>query len=264
MSARTAALVYFAFASCVLGGAPDAAKISAITLERTACYGTCPVYKVTLRRDGTVTYEGKQFVKASGRRSHKISTDRFLRLAQEIRQVGFFALQDEYSHKKNADGSATFVTDLPTTITTVEAGEKRKTVKNYFGGPKRLFDLEQLIDEIAQSNILVGGEARANKDIPYYDSFPLHRVLTFRALLEGSSKTTADALSHPPKYSHYILTFVNNTMSFDLRAPSSIHLPKFNGYIVDATGTLEEDRKTRALIFNVSKVHPVRRYFTGE
>ena len=36
-----------------------------ITLERTICFGFCPAYKVTLREDGTVTYEGTQHVKVS-------------------------------------------------------------------------------------------------------------------------------------------------------------------------------------------------------
>ena len=33
-----------------------------ITLERTACHGTCPIYKLTIEGNGTVIYEGQDFV----------------------------------------------------------------------------------------------------------------------------------------------------------------------------------------------------------
>jgi len=51
---------------------PDTTQIDAITLERTSCFGTCPVYKVSVRRDGSVAYDGKQFVRVTGHRTHKI------------------------------------------------------------------------------------------------------------------------------------------------------------------------------------------------
>ncbi|MCI0516543.1 MAG: DUF6438 domain-containing protein, partial [Woeseiaceae bacterium] len=37
-----------------------------ITLERTACYGTCPMYKVTIASEGAVTFEGQRFTKTIG------------------------------------------------------------------------------------------------------------------------------------------------------------------------------------------------------
>src|SRR5690349_12845182 len=38
-----------------------------ITLRRTMCLGTCPSYRVTLRGDGTVVYDGDGFVRVHGR-----------------------------------------------------------------------------------------------------------------------------------------------------------------------------------------------------
>src|SRR6202171_787505 len=37
-----------------------------VTLERTVCFGTCPSYLVTITSDGTVTFEGRDFVKTKG------------------------------------------------------------------------------------------------------------------------------------------------------------------------------------------------------
>ena len=51
-----------------------------ITLERTACFGTCPVYTLTMNGDGTVIYEGKDFVKTKGRVEATISQDQIEQL----------------------------------------------------------------------------------------------------------------------------------------------------------------------------------------
>ena len=37
-----------------------------ITLERTACFGVCPVYKLTIYGDGRVLYDGIRFVRTEG------------------------------------------------------------------------------------------------------------------------------------------------------------------------------------------------------
>ena len=37
-----------------------------ITMERTPCHGTCPVYKLTISGNGEVTYEGHNFVEVEG------------------------------------------------------------------------------------------------------------------------------------------------------------------------------------------------------
>ena len=137
---------------------PDTTQIDAITLERTSCFGTCPVYKVTVRRDGSVAYDGKQFVRVTGHRTHKIPAEQFQKLAREIQRIGFFNLKDKYSSKENPDGSIEVVTDQPSRITTVRAGKLHKRVENYYGGPESLTRLETLIDTLAGSSAWTGRE----------------------------------------------------------------------------------------------------------
>ena len=157
MRARCLSVFWLAL-TCSGLAAPNAPKIDSITLERTSCYGTCPIYTVTVRRDGTVTYDGKQFVAVTGHHSSKISSEQFQQLVHEIQRIGFFSLQDEYTFKENPDGSIEAVTDLPTTITTVRAGKLRKRIKNYYGGPESLAEFEKLIDKIAGSSAWTGRE----------------------------------------------------------------------------------------------------------
>ena len=117
-----------------------------IILERTACYGTCPIYSVTIDGDGNVTYEGTQFVKTLGVQMYNIPQSSVEELVALVYQTNYFSLNDRYEFS---------ATDLPTVITTVRIGDDTKTVENYGGaGPDRLSDVEAKIDELTDSESL--------------------------------------------------------------------------------------------------------------
>jgi len=44
-----------------------------ITLHRTMCFGTCPVYRITIYGTGEVVYQGYYFVRVKGPRTAYIS-----------------------------------------------------------------------------------------------------------------------------------------------------------------------------------------------
>ena len=114
----------------------DTDQITEVTLERTACFGTCPVYKVTLRSDGTILYEGREFVEMKG--TYKGQVYGFDRLARLIISQGYFNLKDKYSIN---------ATDLPSAVTSVVRDGKRKTIVDYGGtGPIELWGIEMAID----------------------------------------------------------------------------------------------------------------------
>jgi hypothetical protein len=120
-----------------------------ITLERTPCFGTCPVYSVRITSDGAVDYEGKQFVRITGLAHATIPTEDVARLVDEFEKSGYFSLQDNYKFVVRADGSRAYVTDLPTTTTSIQIGTRRKKIENYVGAPEALRDLERRIDAVA-------------------------------------------------------------------------------------------------------------------
>jgi hypothetical protein len=116
-------------------------QITEITLERTTCFGTCPNYTVTLRRDGTITYNGIRFVEMTG--TYQGHAYGFERLAQLITSAGYFNLKDNYSRP---------ITDMPSTITSVVMNGKRKTITNYADtGPVELWGIEMAIDGMLKS-----------------------------------------------------------------------------------------------------------------
>jgi len=124
-------------------------QITEVTLERTACFGYCPTYKVTLRRDGSISYNGIKFVEPEG--AYEGTAYGFDRLAELILSRGYFNLKDRYTIK---------ATDLPSAITSVVRGGKRKTITNYGDtGPVELWGIEMAID-----GILKGAKLEKTKD----------------------------------------------------------------------------------------------------
>jgi hypothetical protein len=125
-----------------------------ITLRRSVCYGTCPDYTVTIAADGTVTFEGRQFVKTKGIVKGTISRERVRQLIAEFDKTKYFSLNDKYETGK--DGCPEEWTDMPTAVTSITMSGKSKSVSHYHGCqdgqspyPKGLTDLEEQIDKIA-------------------------------------------------------------------------------------------------------------------
>ena len=111
-----------------------------ITMARTACFGVCPVYTVTMLGDGSVSYEGTAHVRVTGKHRWTIDPIAVLALARDIEKAGFFDLKDEYTAP---------VTDLPTTTVTLARGARSKTIKDYYGAPAALKEIEARIDAVS-------------------------------------------------------------------------------------------------------------------
>jgi hypothetical protein len=121
-------------------------SVTEITLERSRCYGPCPVYKATLRRDGKATYIGKENVALIGKYKGMINQRDFDRLAEFLSSRGFFTFKEKYSEGWLAQ-------DIPTVITSAVRNGKRKTVKRKTLGltgpnaaPAEMIEIEKEID----------------------------------------------------------------------------------------------------------------------
>ncbi len=115
-----------------------ARKITAITLVRTDCYGSCPVYVLRLERGGRATYDGIRYVPQVGR---------FKGRTQSFDQLAYFAalrlmrLKDIYTKP---------ITCQSTTIVTIETEEGRKLISDYaHSGPNDLLIFCSALDGVA-------------------------------------------------------------------------------------------------------------------
>jgi len=134
-------ILFSVFLSCGLIKKTDPSEIELIIcLQRTACFGTCPIYKIEIYTDGSGTYTGTRFVKNIGSSKFQLAKSDVNKILEFANKIGFSRLKDEYSEP---------ITDLPTTYITI----KDKKIKDYTGAPKELRNLEKLIDQLYQKAI---------------------------------------------------------------------------------------------------------------
>ena len=106
-----------------------------ISLDKTACFGTCPVYKIKIYNSGKATYEGLKHVKKIGLHNLTISEGEKNIILTNEKKIGFSKMKDEYTEK---------ITDLPTTYIMIQ----NKMIKDYYGAPPELKELEKKIEEL--------------------------------------------------------------------------------------------------------------------
>jgi len=131
------------------GTAIDLEGFEKITLARTACYGFCPTYEVTIYADGLVVYQGYENVGVLGERRGSATPEAIAELVRAAQQLNFFELEGKYEYKLNEDGKPYTITDQPSRIMTLAMNGKSKEVEQYFGGPEALRALADQIDVCA-------------------------------------------------------------------------------------------------------------------
>ena len=136
-------------------------KSLTVRFERTACYGSCPAYTLTIHGDGRLQYFGKAHVKETGTREGRMDTDKIKSLLSEFSNANFMEIEEKYSVEKCR---GRFCTDLPTATTEISIKGVTHRVTHYYGcgaAPKSLFALESAIDKLANSEQWTGDVGKA-------------------------------------------------------------------------------------------------------
>jgi hypothetical protein len=137
-----------------------AAASPTITLERTACYGTCPTYSVSVGPDLHVAFIGKEYVQSPGLSTSAISNEDYRRLRDAVRDVLKF--RDSYASPHEC-GRA-WATDNPGLVLTVQDSSFTKRIDLNFGcrgeqvrgDVKALGEIGELIDEVLHTQQWIG------------------------------------------------------------------------------------------------------------
>jgi len=90
-----------------------------IELFHSRCFGSCPVYTITVRGNREVDYLGQMDVKECGKRSDSISERQLMDILRELDHVHFFGLEDR---------AFLWPPDLPSVWVTVDVDGKTKRV----------------------------------------------------------------------------------------------------------------------------------------
>jgi hypothetical protein len=134
-----------------------------VVLERTACLGLCPAYRVRLTGDGEVEYEGEALVKITGVRKATLPREEILKIVNELLRVRIFdAASDYYTQDEisSDNGKLTlasiFVSDRPSTYLQLRIGDHVKRVRLYYNVPSELGAIPDLIDQVVGVEQWVG------------------------------------------------------------------------------------------------------------
>jgi hypothetical protein len=129
------------------GPAPLIDADTSITLERTACFGLCPAYSLSIQGEGSVSYLGTSFVKVVGDASSQVTVSDVQGLVDEMWDAGYLDMTEP------SPCSAT-ITDAPMVITSLTLAAQTHRVAHYRGNPcspSALTTIEDRIDEVAGS-----------------------------------------------------------------------------------------------------------------
>tara|TARA_B100000700_G_C14990740_1_gene831181 strand:+ start:1287 stop:1688 length:402 start_codon:yes stop_codon:yes gene_type:complete len=110
-----------------------------IYMKRTACYGTCPQYEISIYNNGLIQYDGKAFVDRLNCFQAILDENLIVRIKEKLENVNFFDFEQEYISP---------VTDIPSVILKVNLGQGAYTVVDRLNGPKELKSLHSFIDSI--------------------------------------------------------------------------------------------------------------------
>ncbi|HEX2249553.1 MAG TPA: DUF6438 domain-containing protein [Gemmatimonadales bacterium] len=167
MNGATHLLVLAGLASCApRNAAPPSSEqrvdVSApttpvVALERTACFGRCPVYRISVSPSGAVFYEGRAHVRHLGEATAQVPADSVRALLSELDRAGYFSFADRYAAAEPSCGR--YATDLPTVITTVRLKDRTKRIEHDYGcgaAPGALRVLERRIDKVLNSGQWTG------------------------------------------------------------------------------------------------------------
>ena len=123
-----------------------------VRLERRGCLGKCPADTIAIKGNGTVTYKGYAYVKALGTQRTRVPKAAVMQLTERFREANFVSALPVYSGaydggfnllQLHVNGKSYQVVD--------ESGLR-------VGMPTAILNLEQAVDETAQSRRWVTGE----------------------------------------------------------------------------------------------------------
>lgn len=162
------ALILFGLTNPSFADSPPTSGVLA-TLERGACLGWCPVYKLTIFSDGRVEYVGRQHVKRADTASATLSPTELTAIVALFGKTNYFELDDDYR----------CVTDTPVVHTFYDDGTHHKAVEHERGcdqygrtekikaQAQALTRLESEIDRITNSATWVGTQSEREQLRPH-------------------------------------------------------------------------------------------------
>lgn len=115
-----------------------------IAMKKTGCYGPCAVYEIELRNDRTLIYKGSKNVPVTGDSRVRISKKEYDDIINQFIQAEFFDFKSNYT---------SHIPDFPTVFIEFHYEGKDKKIKDYYGAPQELKNLEAAVENLVRTRI---------------------------------------------------------------------------------------------------------------
>jgi len=112
------------------------------SIHRSFCFGTCPVYTLTINNNGDALYEGTRNVEMMGSYSGKFSAAQMNALIESAKSINYMSMDNTYDDPN--------ITDIPSTTTSIVIDGKRKEVMRRKGFPQEIKTFESTFDDLAK------------------------------------------------------------------------------------------------------------------
>lgn len=136
-------LSFFAILFLTNCEAPAPYADSKIEMTKTACFGACPDYDISIDGNGIALFEGRQHAPRKGSYQLNIGQEKAKTIFDAFQNANFWAFEDEYTSN---------ISDLPTTFLTFSHDGKSKKIKDYYGSPDELKALEKMLEELVDED----------------------------------------------------------------------------------------------------------------
>jgi hypothetical protein len=169
-----------------------------VRLERSGCYGDCPIYTVEVHGNGDVVYQGSCHVLVVGHHQWRIEPAEVVALMGQVRAADFWSLKRRY---------AAPITDNATYRLTVTVGGHTKTLEDYVGVaagmPKAVSALEDAVDHLAGTDRWLVGDTSTIASLQA-EGWDFHSAEAAQTLARAAAKAPEEvalrllALGAPP------------------------------------------------------------------
>ena len=135
-------------------------RLITISFERTSCFGNCPAYRLTIKGDGSVVYEGFRDVQTKGKKNGKISEAEFREILTALDKAVFLTIGDTVGQKCSCGEC----TDMPSAMIRVSGAGFDHSVDHYHGcrcATKELWEAEDAVDRILKTEQWTGDVSKA-------------------------------------------------------------------------------------------------------
>ncbi len=112
-----------------------------LEIERTPCFGSCPIYKIKIDSTGTLYWNGKRYTSKIGNWKRTLSGSEQMELHSRMKQIRLSQFQSRYDSPE--------ITDLPSVNIRWREHGKMKHITDRSGAPEALHKFEKYVESLA-------------------------------------------------------------------------------------------------------------------